>query len=301
MARQTSFTVGVINITVHPHSPEKYVSLFRDAFTENPPQPFPYRGNELVAVKVLSSKDDKDFKYIQGIIYKFTQIRDKDWYDAQKGIPLENEEDKPNIDIKRIFPNLTVTYFCFIPQGHRFFIITKYKDFNISILYFAKTLKKLLNRGYLIEKYGDVNVSIETDKKSIEEILQMDTLSRLTIRISLPNDDDVSYLEQEIVNRLKRQNSIKIDEILVAGKGKSIIPDGITKGFMNLALSNGYIIAKGIENDTHITKKSLDNPIQYNDKYDTKHESLWNKLLDLARSRLPFFKSRQKNDDDANK
>ena len=116
------------------------------------PQPFPYRGNELVAVKVLSSKDDKDFKYIQGIIYKFTQIRDKDWYDAQKGIPLENEEDKPNIDIKRIFPNLTVTYFCFIPQGHRFFIITKYKDFNISILYFAKTLKKLLNRDYLIEK-----------------------------------------------------------------------------------------------------------------------------------------------------
>ena len=43
MARQTSFTVGVINITVHPHSPEKYVSLFRDAFTENPPQPITSR------------------------------------------------------------------------------------------------------------------------------------------------------------------------------------------------------------------------------------------------------------------
>ena len=131
MARQIRYTVGVINITVHPHSPEIYTSLFRDAFTENPPTPWRYHGNELVAIRALDFNNDEQ-QYICGTILKFTQIGDGKWYDSYRGISLENDEDKPQIDIKNLHPNLIDTVFCFFPQGHRLYIVTHHKKFGIS-------------------------------------------------------------------------------------------------------------------------------------------------------------------------
>ncbi len=298
MARQITYSIGVINITVQPHSPEKYMSLFRNAFSETPPTPWLYHGNDLIVLKAIHFEEDEENPYIHGIVYRFTKIREGDWYDATKGIPLENDADKPKIDLKHLFPNLTGTEFCFMPKGHRLFLVTQHKKSSISLAYFAKALHGLLNRDHLVDEYGPVDISVETDVKTIESIMSMDILSRLIIRVNMPNNDDISELKQKYIERLKNQNGRTHDERLTAEKGKTLVPDDETKAHMQLALSNGFIQATGYENDVRVEKKSSEMPIVYKEQYDSDVTTLFDSLLGYARSLLPFFTSRQKKDED---
>ena len=158
-------------------------------------------------------------------------------------------------------------------------------------------LEKQLNENNIVSKYGKIAVSVETDSKSINAILGMDILSRLVIRFNTPNADDVSELKQKIIDRLKNQNGRTLDQKITAEKGKTINPDNETKALMQLALSNGFIQASGEENGIRVNKNSSEMPIQDQLEYDDP-KTIKKLLLSHSISRLSFFISRQKSDED---
>ena len=292
MLKSTKYSVGVINITVQPHTPEKYISLFRDAFTEIPPASRKYRGNEYIALKALKFITDEPVPYVRGIVYKYTKIADKDWFDSWNGTPLD-EDGKPDFNTSRLHPNLSSVEFCFFPNGHRMFIVTKHKQDSISLAFFAKALTHLLNQDHLQKKYGEVSVSVETDAKALDAIQRMD-IEKLIIRVTVPNDDDLSNEKQRFIERLKKQNSRRIDEQLTAEKGMKLKPDEETIAHMELALSNGFIIASGREDNERVVKKTSESPIEYHLSYEEGVESLWDNFVNFVRNKLSFFTNRQK-------
>jgi hypothetical protein len=270
MPREIKFSYSVINITTHPHSPEGYIELFKDAFSEVPPVKQKYYGDSYISLRlnpnygVYGQRGQKSILY--GSIYKYTRIADGEWYDGHAGIPLK-DEDKPEFDTDRYCPNLNEFPFVFFPQGHRLFFITSHRGERISTAYFANALDKLLNRDFLKEKYDEVIVNVETDSSGIEAIINMQRMERLDIDVSLPNGDDISEEEEAWRERLQEQGVTRIKETLKSQKNGRITPDKTTLGLMRLAQSNGYIEAQGVQDGERIKRKSSEFPVEYHDKY----------------------------------
>lgn len=283
--------ISVINITTQPHSPENYVKLFKKAFSQAPVKA-KYLGTENISLRDIVVTQDEDHLIVTGDIYKFTQISDNDWYDAIKGCAL-SENDKPQLDTSRLFPNLTTFPFCFIANGHRLFFISKFRHDSLSVQFLTKSLRSLLNTPELSEEFGKVTVFAETSIQTLEEIEAIDVLQSLQIKVFLPNEDDPSYLEAEFVNRMKKQNARGISETLTAEKGQTIIPDNETKAHMKLALSNGTIIAKGIDNDKKVTKKSVDSPQEFLIPYSKTIENPAIQLVIFSKEHIEFFTKRK--------
>lgn len=216
----------------------------------------------------------------------------RDWYDAIKGCAL-SEDDKPQFDTSRLFPNLTIFPFCFIANGHRLFFVSKFRHDSLSVQFLTKSLRYLLNAPELSEQFGKVTVFAETSIQTLEEIEAIDVLQSLQIKLFLPNDDDISEIEAQFVDRMKKQNARGISETLTAEKGQTIIPDNETKAHMKLALSNGTIIAKGIDNDKKVTKKSVDSPQEFLIDYNKIIGSPAKQLVSFAKNKIDFFTKRQ--------
>lgn len=94
---------------------------------------------------------------------------------------------------------------------------------------------------------------------------------------------------------IKNQNDRTLHQQITSEKGKTINPDNETIALMQLALSNGFILASGEEKGTKVTKKSSEMPIEEPLEYDNPAK-ITDSLLAHSASRLPFFISRQKND-----
>ena len=154
---------------------------------------------------------------------------------------------------------------------------------------------KLFNDKSLQEKYGEVNVTVEIDTKGMEAIERMERLERLFIRVHLPNGDDLSKEQEAFIERMKNQKASVVDENIKASKNEHITPDKQTKALMELAKSNGFIIARGIENGEKVTKKSSEYPVEYKSSYEPKEENLLDKLISEAISKISNFIQRKNN------
>lgn len=297
MKKFTSYKLAVINITTQPHSPEGYIALFKEAFSAKPPVKEKYHGKEFISLVLSANEVPLQGEHVlHGLVYRYTRISDTPWYDATLGEPLE-EGMTPAIDTSRHYPNLSLFDFVFEADGHRLFLVSKHKQQIISANLFANALKNLLNRSFLIQKYGPVDVSVETDAKSLEAIQNMDRLEKLCIRVTLPNDDDISSKKSIFVSRMRKQGARRLDEIFKAERGESLKPDEETKAHMELALSNGFVMASGKENGKKIIKKSSEYPIELTGMYDESlKEPLVQSVMLLAGEQMPYFKTRQKNE-----
>ena len=281
---ETKFSYSVINITTHPHS--------CDAFQRETPITEKYFGNDYVSLKINNICIENDREFVTGYIYKYTQIRDGEWFDSDEGTVLSGD-DRPSIDISRFYPNATTLNFVFIPEGHRLFFTTKHQGTTLSQAYFARALSRILNNDEFQEKYGEVTVTVEIDDKGMEAINKIQILEKLFIRVSIPNGDDLSSEKAEFIARMEGQNASSIDETLKAKRHKHITPDAKTKALMELAQSNGFIIARGIDHGERVTRKSSEYPVEYTDFYNQDGDTILNRLIINACNKIQNFIQRQ--------
>lgn len=290
MPRKISFPYGVINITIHPHSPQKYLELFNEAFSPRPPVKQKYRGDEFISVSLYEIEGlempTPEFRGIVGYINKFNRVSG-DWYDGNQG-ERANEEDKPGIDTERFFSNHIMFPFVFLSQGHRLFFISSQEGKKLSGAYLAKSLEKLLNTQELIEKYGNVSVNVEMSSVGIEAMLGMDRLDKLLIKVTLPNGDDLEEEEEEWRQRLEEQNVARINENIAAPRNSNLKPDVRTKALMRLAQSNGSITAQGLEHGEKKILKSSEFPMEYQGDY-IEGDSIFKALGKCALEKISLF------------
>lgn len=294
MARPKKMTVSVINITTHPHSPENYVSLFRDAFALR--RGAKYRGDQFIQISQIYPMDASDIlNGAHGTLFQYVNIdTTSPWLDTVELKPVESEDGEPVVNIpEHLKPNCKMATFIFFPRGHRFFFISSHGKNNFSTAYTARALEKMFNVPELQARYGEVVVTVESREETIQQILSIPSLTQLRIGLSLPNDDDVSPQERRVVERLKRQKIKKHNHVMTGRKDEGIEPDEETRATMNVALANGYVYAEGYAGDKKVVEKTSSHPVTFDTSYDMVGSSPWTRLKDIAVNNLQRFVHRQ--------
>ena len=284
--------IAVINITTHPHSPRRYARLFQDAF--NLKYPVSYRGVEKFILNKPIPLDKSDPTLgITGHFHKFVEIDlHGAWMNLERLETVESEDGEPVINIpEEMKPHCKTAPFVFLPDGHRFFFPVRDGQTTFSSSFLARSLMRLFSHSDIIERYGEVEVNVESEKESIQQILSIPSLTKLTVNVSLPNPDDLSSHTEQALARMNQQHAQKVRTTWTGNKDGSITPDDDTKGFMELALSNGYIKAEGYADTQKVVESTSNHPVIFKEAYPFE-ESPLTRVLRIAQSQIQRFTGR---------
>lgn len=92
MARQKKISIGAINLTIHPHTTESYVSLFKDAYRLRRKCQV-YSDKYGVIRNMYPVQDTEWGNGFMGEICIFTHIdTDQPWFNEQTNEPATDEE-----------------------------------------------------------------------------------------------------------------------------------------------------------------------------------------------------------------
>ncbi len=286
MPKMKKLLIGALNIKIHPHSPTKYVELFKDTYRLAASAQI--RGADYGTIGWLTDVVEGKPEYgMNGELYKFLNIDPHDpWFDQRTRQIVEIDEESDELPVpEHLKPNLKKLYYVFYPHKHRFFFDAK----NFSPNHARKMLSGLFGHPDIAKKYGQVDIEIESSTEAIDKILSIPAKTRLEIRISIPNGDDTSSEEQRVIDRLRRQNARTITETYTALKEVGLEPDEDTITLMRVAKSNGYIKASGYGEDEKKIEHSTEShplltPTYYNPDTTSGREAMLSMSAELLAS-----------------
>lgn len=88
----------------------------------------------------------------------------------------------------------------------------------------------------------------------------MDLIRRIYIAFTKPNDDDLGSAERQWIERIDKWRVRKVQQNMTSTDKDGIAPDDEIKAFMNIARSNGKVLAKGYENEQKVLISTEDHP-----------------------------------------
>lgn len=262
MPRLRSIKIGALNITIHPHSPEKYIQLFRDARRLR--RSVRYKANHYAMLgSVRNIERDEFASGIYGLLYRHLDFeQDEPWLNIREEKPAD-EDDLESITIpEHLKPGLIMTRYVFFPTKHRLFYEMKNEENkHLGPTTAQKIFNTILNQECLVKEYGEVTVVIEPSKEGLDKIFRIPKLERLSMEVCRPNADDLEEAERKLFKRLTRQNAQKEEVELIAEKGASLEPDDDTKMLARIAASNGKVYGKGKdENNNPLEESTIEHP-----------------------------------------
>ncbi|MDD2270977.1 MAG: DUF4747 family protein [Desulfuromonadaceae bacterium] len=242
MTQLKKIRIVSLNITIQPHTPDMYVDLLRKAFKLK--KPVRLRGSDYGMIGSL--KYNPESETVTGDIYKFLSIDlTKPWFNSKK-LQKAEDEDLEELNIPdNLKPNLETFGYIFYPQGHHLFVETYSGGNTIGPQQLKRLFDILLSSPEILATYGHVDVTIEPTAESLDQILKIPSLSRLTIRVTRPNPDDLDDLEEEVFSRMDEEHVSKEERVLTGIRGQSIEPSEATIKLARVAASNGYVKGHG--------------------------------------------------------
>ncbi len=183
---------------------------------------------------------------LAGTFYKFLNIDpNKPWLDQRERKPVDFKKEKKQLPVPEYLkPDLKEIPFLFYPKYHRLFFQKKITPSSMRRL-----LQGLCLKRDILNKFGEVDVIVETSQEAINRILAIPKKTKIVIFITRHNDDDLSGLTQEVLERIENQKIRKYKTELIGDKKEGIDPDDETIAAMHAAKSNGWVIAEGFAED----------------------------------------------------
>ena len=255
-----------LNVTMHPHSPEAYVALFRRAKARKIAAIM--FANRYCTVGSLMAQPDADGIH-WGRLNTFVDFNlDAPWLDTETDDLAIAEKVKAIQLPPNLKPEYTPVDFALLPKVHKVFIR---QDFGPSS--FQRGLLGILNTRAVNKSDGPVNVNVVQAESGLEAILRIKHLTTLTIKIDRPNPDDLEALEARIHERLEQQRVERLTLELVGTKKLGIQPDSGTLRIAQTALQNGSVTGKGYHADgRQAVESTTERPKIAEELYDSKEE-----------------------------
>lgn len=291
MPKLRSIKIGALNITLHPHTSDKYVQLFRDAKAIR--RSVRFKANHYAMLGTIREMEEGAPELgLCGLLYRHIDFgKDEPWLNLLEEKPAD-EGDLDNIKIpEHLKPGLTSMRYVFFPEHHRLFFETKNEEQKtLGPTSAQKIFSAILNQHSLVEQYGEVTITIEPSKEGLEKIFAIPKLKRLSLEICRPNADDLEDAEKKVLDRLNKQNAKREDITLIAEKGSSLEPDEDMKTLAQIAASNGKVTGKGKDqNNNTLDESTRDHPWGYTIKYDPDTQDGQSAFLQKAKDLLPAF------------
>jgi len=266
-----------LNVVLKKHSDENYINLFEQAFKHTYPV---HVFGQYYAIPA-SLEINREEGYIFGKFYRFTNINENQaWLDTKKITEIRDEDGNPIPQVdKALKPNSKEIYFIFIIKNHRLIFDGKY----IAPTSMKNFFQNLFNDATLknISK-SEITINIEQSEESLDEILKIKHIAEIELEINRPNPDDISSLEGEVKTRLTNMNADQLME-QVKAKEKNLKPDETLQQMMKVAISNGLVKAKGLnEAGKRVFESTLSHPLKIIKTYNTEQTTYFNALKTYA-------------------
>ncbi len=275
MARVKKLIIGAVNITVQPHSPEIYLSLFKDAFALKAKVHIFGDQYGLLARLNKVDRDQEEPGPITGEIYKFTDIdKNAQWLNLETN-GFATEDDIGSVKIPpNLKPNSSRFSYVFFPKQHLFFYEGNSEKKLFGPSNAERFVERLFTHDEIQKKYGKVDVTHITDFDKLTEALSIKTKEKIEMVIKIPNPDDHSEAEKQVLERMKKRNVSIFEEKHIATKGLSIEMDNELEMTAHIAAKNGSLLIKGKDIDLKpIEYSTVKHPWRLTRFYDPKVES----------------------------
>lgn len=289
MARKRKLTIGVVNITIHPHSPERYVELLKDAVNLKLTASI---GNLQSALINKVSPYEVGAKgkspLLSGTFVRFQNIdTEGDWFDVLSS-EIAQAEDLAKVNIPaNLKPNTILYDFVFFPEVHKLFYEMESKDSKITPIQMESALRSILNSPELEEKYGRVEVTNIPETDKLIQALALKSISNIKLLITRPNADHFADLERQFLNQMNSEN---VGEIVIekrAVKGESITVTDNLRDTAKIAEKNGYAEIKGHdEKGIPISFSTKSHPLKITDYFQSGKETTLSFLIKMAQKYL---------------
>ena len=288
MARKRTIYVSALNITLHEHSAERYIELFK--FIRSKKLRAKYHGDRRAGIVSLGKRESKDSQFLIGQICSFVELDPTDqWFNDRTGQPAE-DEDLEKLEVPEYLkPGMRLFYFAFFPQRHRLFFESRsHGGQSLGPNNARRIFENFLSDQAVIEKFGAGNVTIEPQTEALSHIFRISRLDYLSMFVTRPNPDDTEDAAARVKKRMKTQNAQQFEEHLKAEKGESLKPDKETVELAEVASSNGYVYGRGRdEAGDPIEESTKSHPLRRREQYDPAVETPDSVIVSAAMS---FFR-----------
>jgi len=252
MPQTRTVAAGAINLRTHPHPEGIYPQLITAIY--NLRKSVQVHGDRHLLMSALEEKRDGTFA---GSIARFTEIDPNlPWFDA------ETLDEADNLLVRQIEipenlkPNYVPFSFIFDPHHHTLIFETYSRGQTISPNMMFKYFSNLIETSPELD-LGEIIVNLIKDQDRLEDIVGLATLKRLIILLERPNADDLGGLDEEVEDRLRRNNARSIEEKFESIGGESLEPDEETMQLARVAAANGNVVSHGQTLDGTTVDRSL--------------------------------------------
>ncbi|HCC2629967.1 TPA: DUF4747 family protein [Klebsiella quasipneumoniae] len=292
MARAKKLTYGAVNITMHPHSPEKYVELFRMARKNS--ENINLRGDSYATLSFFYpyKKGQSENEPFEGEVLKFTDIDvEGDWFNIVKKDVASDEEKGKIVIPENLKPNVARFSFVFLPASHLLVYEMQDKSRNLTPRQMSSFITGIFSNEKIIKKFGKINVTILTEPESVQRMLALKGITCINMVTRRPNPDDLASAESIMQKRFKRIGVIEEDKTYKSERGQEIKPDVELKQDALIASRNGEVSIRRV-NEFGLVEvhASSDTPLQRVEPYDPDVTSVTDLLLLRAKSLAGEFK-----------
>jgi hypothetical protein len=287
MATLKKLTVGAINITIHPHTAEKYIEVIKKAGKNK--TPVKLRKDlfgTLTNVKQFSDGAFKECKVqpVEGDLIKYVDINlQGNWWDIETK-DVANDVDKEKINIpKNLKPNLEVLSFIFFPDEH-LLIYESYETSNsLTPSYAEKIVRNALNSPDIVSKYGIINVKHHPETDAVDKLIELKKITNIQLETRRPNPDGLKSAERKVHDRLAKLNAKTEIKEYKADENEFLTPDIELTNEIKIAARNGEASLVNInENDRKELHSTKSHPLTRTDFYNPDIILLQHAFLELA-------------------
>lgn len=267
MARNIKISAGVLNIRLHPHTPERYAEFLNDIYKLK--KPVKLRGDRHGMISLLNRSEAGDGIF-SGVITTFLEIDfDGTWFNTDELKEATDEQVSKVAIPENLHPNSAQFYFQFDTKKHKLYFQTYSAGKVLSEKSALSLFEGLASDLSISQKYGDVKITVIQSKEGLEKIFSIPVIKEITITILKPNADIFADdFEAQIEAHLAGTHSKKLTISYEADPGSSVVPTEEIKAISAVALENGNVKVNGRDDSGAVKRSTDDHPMQYQDKYD---------------------------------
>jgi len=267
MARRIKVSVGIINIRLHPHSPEIYSNFINDVYKLK--QPINVHGDRYAMISMLD-RSSEGSNEVSGIITTFTRIEtDGGWFDAANlQEATENQVSEINIP-DNLYPNAATFYFVFDTKEHKIYVQQYSKGKQLTSNSILRFFRKIADNLEILTKYNSAKISIVQSTAGLDALFNLKKINEIKITLLKPNSDIFADdFEAQIEAHLAETHTQKLVLTYDAEPGQSIVPNTEIRTVSSAALENGSVQVKGRDETGAVTRSTEEFPKILQDTYD---------------------------------
>lgn len=272
MPQEKTIEVGIINVVLHPHSPDLYVKLFREA--RNNKISGIINKNKRARVGFIENYKDFSGEMLYGRLFFYTVLNPNEpWLDDESGeIASDDQLEQLREQLRSLYPEFRAMRFALDPSAHKLYFEVKNeerKSFSPSTVH--KALISIFNNPKIQEDFGEVELTIVPTQDALEKILKIEDLRKFSIDLRPPNSDGWSDESEELEKWLEEMNVSRLEQNLTKSKGaQTITPDERTLKLARVAQQNGKVVGSGYTNGKKVTESTESYPKVEKYKLDNK-------------------------------